>query len=95
MSDGIRSGVNAFVVEAKHRAQRLHEARLGEARHTDEERMAAGEQRDQGEVDDAVLTEDDGRGGFPYVLNFGADFVQAVDQLRLGFKCRHGSSFAQ
>ena len=47
-------------VEPEHGAHRVHKFRLGEARHAEEERMAAGQNGDQRLLDDLVLAEDDG-----------------------------------
>ena len=46
-------------VEPEHDPKRLDELRLGEARHADEQPVAAGQDRDEGEVDDPLLPEDD------------------------------------
>ncbi len=39
--------LDALGVEAQHAAQRVDEQRLGEARHADQKRVSAGEDRDQ------------------------------------------------
>ena len=49
----------------EHGAERLDELRLGEARHADEQAVAAGQDRDQGQVDDLFLAEDDRVDGVP------------------------------
>ena len=55
----IGRALDALVVEAEHDAQRLDQPRLGEAGHADQQRMAAGQQRDQGLIDHLALAEDD------------------------------------
>ena len=52
--------LDAARVEAERDAHRFHELGLGEAGHADQQRVAAGEHRDQRAVDDALLSEDDG-----------------------------------
>ena len=46
-------------VEAEHRAERLDQLGLGQARHADQQAVAAGQQRDQRLVDDLRLAEND------------------------------------
>ena len=86
--------LNALVFETEHGAKRLDEARLGETGHADEECMPAGQERDQREVDDAVLSENDGGSRFPDVLDLGADLVQAIHELGFGWgNSGHGFQF--
>ena len=60
MSAGIRSGVNCtrLVAKPEHDAQRLDQPALAEAGHADQQRVAAGQQRDQRLIDHLVLAED-------------------------------------
>ena len=60
MSAGIRSGVHwtRRSLEAKDHAQRLDQPGLGQARHADQQHVAAGQERDQGLIDDPLLAED-------------------------------------
>ena len=60
MSLGIRSGVNCTRENVRSSASRhrLHEQRLREAGHADEERVAAAEERGDEVVDDLVLADD-------------------------------------
>src|SRR6266567_4873927 len=55
----IGRALNALVVHAEDCAKRLDQSCLGKPRDTDEQGMAAGEQRDQRLIDDLALTEDD------------------------------------
>ena len=55
----IRGALDALVVEAEDRAQCLDQPRLGEAGHADQQRVAAGQERDQGLLDHLALTEND------------------------------------
>gem|GEM_PF-6076961 len=55
--------LDALAVEAEDGAHRLDELGLGEARHADEQAVAAGEHRHEGELDDVLLAEDDGADG--------------------------------
>src|SRR3546814_2940977 len=55
----VRRALHALVLEAEHRAEGLDQAGLGEARHADEQAMAAGQQGDQGLIDHRLLAEDD------------------------------------
>ena len=61
MSDGIRSGVNWMRrgIEAEHGAHGLDQLGLGEARHADQQRVAAGQHGDQRLLDHLLLAEDD------------------------------------
>src|SRR3546814_10580767 len=43
----VRRALHALVLEAEHRAEGLDQAGLGEARHADEQAMAAGQQRSE------------------------------------------------
>ena len=51
--------LDAAGIEAEHDAERLDQLGLGKARHADQQRMAAGEQRHQRALDHAFLAEDD------------------------------------
>ena len=51
--------LDAARIEAQHDAERLDQLGLGEARHADQQRVAAGEQRNQRALDHAFLAEDD------------------------------------
>ncbi len=55
----VRRELDAAGVEAEHDAERLDQLGLGEAGHADQQRVAAGEQRDQRALDHAFLAEDD------------------------------------
>ena len=52
--------LDAARVEAEHDAHRFHKLGLGEARHADQKRVAAGQDRDQRLLDHLLLTENDG-----------------------------------
>ena len=60
MSDGIRSGVNWMRLKLRFSAvgQRADHQRLGQARHADEQAVAAGEDGDQQLFDDPLLADD-------------------------------------
>ena len=96
MSDGIRSGVNCTRgVEAEHDAERLDELGLGEARHADQQAVAARQQRDQGAVDDAFLAEDDGMNRAARRLDQGCRRFRPMRMIassRLVAVCRSRSS---
>ena len=51
--------LDALHVEPEHDAERLDEARLGEARHADEEGMPSRQECDKGLIDDLLLAEND------------------------------------
>ncbi len=88
--------LDALVLKPKHGAKRLDEARLGEAGHADQQRVAAGKQRDESKVDDALLAENDGGRRLAHFLDLGANFLDTIDELGLGLgKCCHGVSFAR
>ena len=55
----IGRALDALVVEPEHGAERLDQPRLGQAGDADQQRMAAGEQGDQGLIDHLALAEDD------------------------------------
>lgn len=55
----IRRELDAAGVQAEHRAHRLDQLGLGEARHADEQAVAAGEQGDERKIDHLLLAEDD------------------------------------
>ncbi len=61
MSDGIRSGgeLHPPGVEPQHGAERLDQLGLGQAGEADEQAVAAGQDGDEGEIDDFFLAEDD------------------------------------
>ena len=61
--------LDALGVEAQHLAQRLDQQRLGEAGDADQQRVAAGEDRDQRALDHDVLAEDDRGGGLVRALH--------------------------
>ena len=50
--------LHALGVEAQHRAERIHQQRLGQPRHTHQQRMTAGEDRGEGLVHHLVLADD-------------------------------------
>ena len=88
--------MDALVLEPKHGAERFHEARLGEAGNADEERVAAGQERDQRKVDDAFLAENGGGCRLAHVVDFGADLVDPLEKLSFrGGKCGHGLALAR
>ena len=60
MSEGIRSGVNWMRenFRSSTRAMRVDEQRLGQARHADDQAVAADEQRQQHLLDDVLLPDD-------------------------------------
>ena len=76
MSDGIRSGVNWMRVELQleHLRQRLDQQRLGQAGHADDQAVAADEQRQQHQLDDVVLADDE-------LVQLGEDLLAAVVHL--------------
>ena len=51
--------MDAFVVETEDRAQGFDQPGLGQARHADQQRMAAAQKGDQGLFDHLALPEDD------------------------------------
>jgi len=67
---------------------------LGQAGHADQKGMATGQNSDQGEIDNALLTENDVCRGFTYLPDLVAGFLDAVDELGLG-KCCHGFRFTR
>ena len=88
--------LDALVLEPEHGAERFDEARLGEAGHADQQRVAAGEQRDESKVDDALLAKNNGGRRLAHFLDLGANFFDTVNELGLGLgKCCHGVSFAR
>ena len=83
-------------VEAEHDAERLDELRLGEAGHTDEQAVAAGDQRDERFLHHAGLAEDHGAdrragGGDAVERHFGMAGNGAVER---GGRRVHGSALA-
>ena len=74
MSDGIRSGVNCTRPQSRPSSPRgrLDQLGLGEARRADQQRVAAGEDGGQRQLDDAVLSEHD-------LADLGADLRQELD----------------
>ena len=88
--------LDALVLKPKHGAKRFDEARLGKAGHANQQRVAAGKQRDESKVDDALLAENNGGRRLAHFLDLGANFLDTVDELGLGLgKCCHGVSFAR
>ena len=82
--------LDALGVEPEHLAERLDEQRLGEARHADQQRMAAGEQRDERALDDDILAEDDAGGGLVGALHALGGGFEARDDVCVGFHdCAH------
>ena len=63
--------LHALCLEPQHLAERLDELGLGEARHADEQRMAAAEQRHERLLDDLLLAEDDPPDRLPRPLDLG------------------------
>ena len=61
MSDGIRSGVNWMRLKLRFSdvGQRADHQRLGQARHADQQAVAAGEDGDEQLLEDALLADDD------------------------------------
>ena len=92
MSEGIRSGVNwmRLASSPRIRAQRLHQQGLGEARHADQQGMAAAEERDQGVLDHLLLAEDDGACRLVHALDTLAGRLDAGDDGFIGLgECAH------
>ena len=76
--------MDALVLKAEHGAERLDQARLGEAGHADQQRMTAGQKRDEGKVDDAFLTENGRSRGLADASNLGANLLDTIDELGIG-----------
>ena len=55
--------LDAPCIEPEHDAERFDQLGLGEARHADEQAVAAGEERDESLLDDLLLAENDGSDG--------------------------------
>jgi hypothetical protein len=55
----VRRELDARVVEVEHARDGVHEQRLGEAGHADDQAVAAGEQRHEHLLDDVVLADDE------------------------------------
>jgi hypothetical protein len=92
----IRRELDALVLESEHGAERLDQTRLGKAGHADQKRVSAGEQRNQGKVDHALLAENGGSRGLADFFNLGANLLDTIDELGFGFsKCCHGFSLAR
>ena len=70
----VRRALDPFGVQAKHDRQRLDQLGLGQARHADQQHMAAGQQRDQGLLDHFALAE-------YYAFHAGPDPVQDFAEL--------------
>ncbi len=51
--------LDALVLEPQHDAERFDEPRLGKAGNADEQRVTAGQERDEGLIDHLALAEDD------------------------------------
>ena len=71
--------LDALGIEPQHLAQRLHQQRLGEARHADQQRVAARQDGDERALDHLLLAEDDRRGGFLDALDALAGRFDATD----------------
>ena len=71
--------LDALGIEPQDLAQRLHQQRLGEAGHADQQRMAAGQQGDERALDHLVLAEDDLRCGLVDALDALACRLDAAD----------------
>ena len=56
----VRRELDALGIEPERDAERFDQLGLGEAGHADQQRMTAGQDRDQGIFDHPVLAEDDG-----------------------------------
>ena len=65
--------LDALLGQPEHHAQRLDQARLGEARHADQQHMTARQQRDKRFLDDAFLAED-------RAADLGADPGEPLDR---------------
>ena len=65
--------LDALVDQAQDGAERLDQAGLGQARHADQEHVAAGQDGDQRLVDDPLLAEDD-------PADLAPDLVQPLDR---------------
>ncbi len=86
----IRRELHAPRIEAEHDAERFDELGLGEARHADEQAMAAGQQSDERFLDDLPLAEDDGadrraRRGDAVERDFGRPQDRSLQSGRIGF----------
>ena len=51
--------LDALILEAEHDAERLDQARLGQAGNADQQRVTPGQQRDKTLIDNVLLAEDD------------------------------------
>ena len=63
--------LDAAGIQAEHDAERLDQLGLGEAGNADQQRVAAGQQRDQRALDHAFLAEDDPADAVPDPGNIG------------------------
>ena len=70
----VRRALDPFGVQAEHDRQRFDQLGLGQARHADQQHMAAGQQRDQGLLDHFALAE-------YYAFHAGPDPVQDFAEL--------------
>ena len=73
--------LDALGVEAEDLAERLDQQRLGEARHADQQRVAAGQNGDERALDHLVLAEDDGGGRLVDALHALAGRLDAGDDV--------------
>ena len=74
--------LDALGIEAERDAHGLDQLGLGEAGHADQQRMAAGQDRDQRVFDHPVLAEDDGADGVLCRAHMGGDlFRRAHDHV--------------
>jgi len=82
--------LDALVVEAEHRAHGVDEERLREARHADQQRVAARQDGDQGLVDDLFLAVDDLANGRPGRGDLGARCLDFLNGVAVRFtECLH------
>jgi hypothetical protein len=108
MSDGIRSGVNWMRLELSPRTvpSVVDQLGLGEAGHADQQRMTPGQDREEGLLDDAFLSEDDIRDGLLYrgdsasacsaaaMTAFSSIGFAPVSMRPMGVSARSGSSLS-
>ena len=87
----VRRELDARELEVEDARYRVHEQRLGEARHADDQGVAAGEQRDEHLLDDVVLADDELPELAEDLLVTGAEIVREGNVVRAGesdlFRC--------
>ena len=86
--------LDALGVEAQDFAQRLHQQRLGEARHADQQGVAAAQQGDQRVLDHLLLAEDDGACRLVDALDTLAGRLDTRDDGFIGLgECAHALNY--